>query len=136
MNSAKADTTEVLQTTREATNEIKKEQKVTLDDSRAKSDAAMFEAKTTFKKSQQNYKMSSKNITKELMADMKETRKIMQRKQKAQKRDCKNVQREVLAAFKTAKNQRITELKKDSSRRKIQSKKNKGLYKIISPCIA
>ena len=57
------------------------------------------------------------------MDEMKETRKKMQRKQKAHKRDSKNAQREVLAALKTAKNQRIAELKKDSGRKKIQKKK-------------
>lgn len=123
MNSAKVDTEQALQSSRAASNDIKKEQKMTLDDSRAKSDAAMFEAGTTFKKSQSDYKQASKNIAQELMADMKETRETMQRKQKAQKQDSKNSQQEVLAALKKTKKQRIAELKRDSNRKKLRKKK-------------
>jgi hypothetical protein len=123
MNSAKVDTEEALQSSRSASNDIKKEQKMTLDDSRAKSDAAMFEAGTTFKKSQNDYKQASKSITQELMADMKETRETMQRKQKAQKQDSKNTQQEVLAALKNTKKQRIAELKRDSTKNKLRKKK-------------
>lgn len=123
MNSAKVDTAEVLQSSRSASNKIKKEQKITLDDSKSKSDAAMLEAGTTFKKSQSDYKQASKSITQELMADMKESRETMQRKQKAQKRDSKNSQQKVLAALKNTKKQRIAELKRDSNRNKIKKKK-------------
>ena len=123
MNSAKVDTAEVLQSTRKVSNEIKKEQKITLDDSKAKSNAAMFEAGTTFKKSQSDYKQASKSITQELMADMKETRETMQRKQKAQKRDSEKTQQEVLAALKNTKKQRLAEIKRDSNRKKLKKKK-------------
>ena len=123
MNSAKIDTQEALESSRSASKEIKKEQKLTLDDSRAKSDAAMFEAESTFKKSQSDYKQTSKSITQELMADMKETRENMQRRQKVHKQDSEKSQQEVLAALKKTKKQRLAELKRDSSRNKLRKKK-------------
>lgn len=123
MNSAKVDTQEALQASRSASIEIKKEQQLTLDDSRSKSDAAMFEAGNSFKQSQSDYKQSSKSISQELMADMKETRETMKRRQLTQKRDSENSQQEVLAALKKTKSQRMAELKRDSNRKNLRKKK-------------
>ena len=92
-------------------------------DSRTESGAAMFEAGSIFKKSQQDYKQASKNIAEELKADMQETRRAMKRRTRTQRRDSKNVQGEVLAALKIAKNKRVAELRHDSTRKKLRKKK-------------
>ena len=123
MNSAKVDTDAALEESRSASNQIKKEQQLTMADSRAKSGAAMYEAGSDFKQSQSDYKQASKSIALELMADMKETRKTMQRRQEIQKRDSENSQQEVLAALKNTKRQRIAELKRDSNRSKLKKKR-------------
>jgi hypothetical protein len=124
MNAAKVNAETALQSSRSAITDFKKEKEVTMADSRAKSDMAMSEAGEAFKESQNDYKIASSSITKELMADMKETRENMQKRQTAQKRDSENTQHEVLAALQTAKNQRLKELTRDATRQKLQKKKN------------
>ena len=124
MNAAKVNAETALQSSRSAITDFKKEKEVTMADSRAKSDMAMSEAGEAFKESQNDYKIAVSSITKELMADMKETRENMQKRQTAQKRDSENTQHEVLAALQTAKNQRLKELTRDATRQKLQKKKN------------
>lgn len=124
MNAAKVNAEEALQSSRSAITDFKKEKEMTMADSRAKSDMAMSEAGEAFQESQNDYKIASSSITKELMADMKEIRENMQKRQTAQKRDSENTQHEVLAALQTAKNQRLKELTRDAARQKLQKKKN------------
>ena len=124
MNSAKVDSEQALQSSRSAINDFKKDNEITMADSRNKSNAAMFEAGNTFKKSQQDYKKDSVNITRELMAEIKKTREDLKRKQKTQKQDSMASQREVLAALKAAKKHRVTELKQDLHKKKLQKKKD------------
>lgn len=119
-----ANSDDILQSSRSAINEFKKEKEVTMADSRTKSNAAMFEAGVTFKKSQHDYKKDSANIARELMADIKKTRETLQLRQRAQKRSSKAAQQEILAALKIAKKKRVAELTQDSIRNKLQRKKN------------
>ena len=123
MDSAKVDSDAVLQSSRSAFKVFQQEKVVTMADSRAKSNAAMFEASNTFEISQQDYKQDSKIIARNLKAGIKETRDAMKRMQKGQKRDSKNSHRNVLAALNKAKNKRLAELKRGSVKKNLSKKK-------------
>ena len=117
---AKVDSGEVLKSTRSAFTDLKNDAGSTL----AESQAALFEAGNAFKKSQQEYKEASKSVVAKLKLDMGDARETMQRKQKDQKRISENTNQDILAALKTGKNKRLRELKKDSQKRKLLSKKS------------
>ena len=95
-----------------------------MEDSRAQSNAALFEARNTLKESQREYQEESKSVARDLFAGMNVAKKTMRRGQKAQRRDAKHSNRKVLAALKIGKKKRISELKQDSSRKKFRKKRN------------
>jgi hypothetical protein len=95
-----------------------------LEDSRAQSNAALFEARNTLKESQREYQEESKSVARDFFAGMNVAKKTMRRGQKAQRRDAKHSNRKVLAALKIGKKKRISELKQDSSRKKFRKKRN------------
>ena len=82
-----------------------------MEDSRAQSNAALFEARNTLKESQREYQEESKSVAMDLFAGMNVAKKTMRRGQKAQRRDAKHSNRKVLAALKIGKKKRISELK-------------------------
>lgn len=124
MNLARVDSDKALQSSRSAVSDFKKDNEITMADSRNKSNAAMFDAGNTFKKSQQDYKKDSVNITRELMEELKNTRENLKRRQKFQRQGSIASQKEVLAALKSAKKQRVAELKQDLHKKKLQKKKD------------
>ena len=95
-----------------------------MENSRAQSNAALFEARNTLKESQREYQEESKSVARDLFAGMNVAKKTMRRGQKAQRRDAKHSNRKVLAALKIGKKKRISELKQDSSRKKFRKKRN------------
>lgn len=123
MNTAKVNSEDVLKSSRSAIRKFQKEKIVTMAVSQSKSNAAMLDARITLKQSQNEYKHDSASINAELKADMEETRDAMQSRRKAQNRRSKNAQQEVLAALKTAKKQRLAELKQDLTRKKVPKRK-------------
>ena len=123
MASAQVDSDQVLQSSRSASSDFKNNNGSTLADSRKESNAAMLEAGNSLKNSQRDYKKKSQAIAKELTASMKEVRKTLKNNQKSQRRNAKNSHREVLAALKTNKDKRISELKKQSIKQRLQNKK-------------
>ena len=76
------------------------------------------------KQSQQDYQKEAKNVSRELTSGMIQVRETLQRGQRAQRRDSKNANREILAALRNSKSKRITELKQDANRKKLQQKRN------------
>ena len=77
MDSAKADSVGILQSSCSALSDLKEEQNLALEDSRAQSNVALFEARNTLKESQREYQEESKGVARDLFAGMNVAKKTM-----------------------------------------------------------
>jgi hypothetical protein len=124
MESAKVDSAEVLKETRSAFSDLKTENDFNMAEMRAESSATLSEAGDVLKKSQQDYKQESQGLSAELKAGMSGARQAMQQGQREQRRDAVIANSDVVAALKIGKKKRLAELKTDSKRKRLQSKRD------------